>query len=291
MLYTVMGIFVVVFAIIFVVLIIIADNEEEKEYIEQVKQMKLNKDKEKKDEKKVLRTDHIYTDDEVDDIREWLLDREYFKAHNYKDIRQKKCWADTFGPAISVGIVVSWWAFWPMVAVWYLAASWHNPVFTAFSIDNIETGGIMLMIVSCIICFLAVLGVCSIWAWIKFLGSDKEERDWYKEEIEKSEKICDCAIQEAEKPLKEEINNLYNQLGDSEAKYEKLKVEHNKLQKEYDEKENNYTSKLNSMKEEYNREKRLWALEKKELQYQIKLKQGLATEMEDAESPLGGLYN
>ena len=43
--------------------------------------------------------------------------------------------------------------------------------------------------------------------------------------------------------------------------------------------------------ETFKREKKLWALEKKELQYQIKLKQGLVDEMDDADSPLGGLYN
>ena len=42
---------------------------------------------------------------------------------------------------------------------------------------------------------------------------------------------------------------------------------------------------------DYKREKKLWALEKKELQYQIKLKQGLVDELDESESPLGGLYD
>ena len=291
MLYTVTGIIVIVFACIIITLAIIADNEEDKEYNEQVRIMHLNKEQEKNQEDKVLRTPHIYTEDELEEVREWLLEREYFKDSNFKVIQQKKCWAAIFGAYVGVGIFAEWWCFWPVCAVWVLSATWYNPLFGAFGIGRLNEGGPMLAIVSLIICFFAVIGLFSIVAWLMFLGSDKEERDWYKQEIEKSEKMCEAALQEAEKPLKEEINVLYNQLGDSEVKYEKLKVEHTKLKSLYDETEQEVKKKLSVLQEEYKREKRLWALEKKELQYQIKLKQGLVDEVEESESPLGGLYS
>lgn len=229
---------------------------------------------------------HIYTEEELDEIRGWVLDREDFK--NTGECGRSNPGASILGTAIFTGILTLIFLYGPVWVLFTLSNNSLDGSFHYISLDYVltntatgETGfNPMAFLFSSFIVVLAVIGGASIVGWLAMLGSSSNDNKWYEKEIEKSEKMCEAAVQEAEKPLKEEILNLQSQLGQQQVAYDLLAKQSAKLQSQM--KDNNET---------FKREKKLWALEKKELQYQIKLKQGLVDEMDDADSPLGGLYN
>lgn len=225
---------------------------------------------------------HTYTEDELTQARAWVLEREEFKET--KELPTTTHWTSYFGVSISLGLVLEFACFLPLLVIWLWGNCYSSTFFKQFSLDNklLSEGYTMFLPISLLIVFFAIIGFTSVLVWVSFFfgGEDRSKEEWMAEEIEKSEKMCGAAVQEAEKPLRAEILNLQSQLGQKQVAYDLLAKQSAKLQSQM--KNNNDT---------FKREKKLWALEKKELQYQIKLKQGLVDEMDDADSPLGGLYN
>lgn len=231
----------------------------------------------------------VYTDEEFNTILSWIDEREDFKATG--KLPNAVNWHAKFGDWIMVGLLAEFICFLPGMGIWLYGNMLSVGIFKQMSMANPvlsklpETGsteGFMLLLLSIVIVFFAIIGITSCGVWFSFFfGNDyKEKSEWYKKEIEKSEQICDASVQDTEVELQDEMNKLTSQL-------EQKKEEYNLLSK----KASRLESKLKDSNETFKREKKLWALEKKELQYQIKLKQGLVDEMDDADSPLGGLYN
>lgn len=231
----------------------------------------------------------IYTEDEVEEVREWILEREEFKDSGTSNrVRSSDSGIAILGTSLFTGFITLFFLYAPVWVLFTMSNNSLGGIFKYISLDVILTdsttgqGGFnpMAFLFSSFIVALAVIGGASIVGWVCMLFASSNDDKWYENEIKKSEKMCDVALQEAEKPLKAEIDLLNGKLLDSDIKYSKLSDEYAILKKKF-----THNNDL------FKREKKLWSLEKKELQYQIKLKQGLVDEMDDSESPLGGLYN
>ena len=228
---------------------------------------------------------HIYTEEELDEVREWILEREDFKRIGTTGRNNKR--NKIIGSAIITGFVSCFFLYAPVWVIFTLVNESTGGVFQYISLDNILSNSAgqagfnpMAFLFSSFIVVLAIIGGASIVGWLCMLGASSNDDKWYENEIEKSEKMCEASLQEAEKPLKAEIDKLQNDLLDKETEYHNLLERYDKLD-----------TRLKNNLSDYKREKKLWALEKKELQYQIKLKQGLVDELDESESPLGGLYD
>ena len=232
---------------------------------------------------------HIYNDEELEIVDGYVDEREDFLEKGV--IPNMINWRLRFGATISAGLVAEFFCFLPGMGIWLYGNMLSVGVFKQMSMANpiiaqlpntSNKEGFMLLLVSIAIVFFAIIGLASCAIWFSYIFRDDyyDVGQWYKKEIEKSKQICDVAVQDTEVELQGEINKLQTQLGQKQVAYDVLAKQSAKLQ-----------AQMKDNAETFKREKKLWALEKKELQYQIKLKQGLVDEMDDADSPLGGLYN
>ncbi len=222
---------------------------------------------------------YYYSEEELEEIRDWILEREEFKDKG--KIPNLINWRLRFGTAISAGLVAEFFCFLPGMAIWlygnmlsvgiFKQMSMANPVLVHVS-DTGSTEGIMLLLVSIAIVFFAIIGILSCGIWFSYMFRDDyyDVGKWYENEIEKSEEMCEAALQEAEKPLKEEIAALQEKLRKSENERTYYQVEKesrdNVLKQEKEEVEKSFSQ----LKEEYSREKRIWNLEKRELELELK---------------------
>lgn len=234
-------------------------------------------------EKKVYTDDELYIVDGYEDERE-----EFLKTGILPGITN---WRLRFGTALSAGLVAEFFCFIPGMGIWLYGNMLSVGVFKQMSMANpiiaqlpntSNKEGFMLLLLSIAIVFFAIIGLASCVVWFSYMFRDDyyDVGEWYKKEIEKSKQICEVAVQDTEVELQDEMDKLTSQLEQKQKEYNLLAKKTTKLE-----------SQFKDINETVKRERKLWALEKKELQYQIKLKQGLVDEMDDADSPLGGLYN
>lgn len=229
---------------------------------------------------------YIYDDPDLEQFADWIEEREEFKETGISNqVSYSKTGSFTMGTAFAGGLIATIFLYGPVFALFVLCNDVsQNEIVHFMSFENVFSGtegfNPMAFLFTSFVVILAILGGASIVGWLFMLGASSNDDKWYENEIKKSEKMCDIALQEAEKPLKAEIDSLNSKLLNSDIKYNKLVQEYNDLKTEFMD-----NSAL------FKREKKLWALEKKELQYQIKLKQGLVDDIDDSDSPLGGLYD
>lgn len=228
----------------------------------------------------------VYTEEELEEIRGWVLDREQFKEEghlpNYKPL------SALFGGSLGLGLIAEWWCLIPGVGIFWLVNNFSNDFFKQYSFwsnPRFTEAGQMFLPISVLIVFFAILGIASIFAWIALLSGGDNKEEWYKKEIEKSEKMCEAALQEAERPLREEIDDLKSQLAVAQCNERVAKTEKETLDKLLAEQEAEYKKDINLLKETYLREKRLLNLELRELRFQLKA----AKRVEDDEEPIDSL--
>ncbi len=222
---------------------------------------------------------YYYTDEELEEIRDWILEREEFKETG--KIPNLTNWRLRFGTALSAGLVAEFFCFLPGMGIWLYGNMLSVGVFKQMSMANPiiaqlpntgNTEGFMLLLLSIAIVFFAIIGLASCVVWFSYMFRDDyyDVGKWYENEIEKSEEMCEAALQEAEKPLKEEIASLQEKLRKSENErdyYQAEKESNNDVLKQ--EKEE-VEKALSQLQEEYSREKRIWNLEKRELELELK---------------------
>lgn len=229
---------------------------------------------------------HIYTEEELDEVRDWIVEREQFKQSGTTGRGSNG--VAILGSAMFTGAISLIFLYGPIwVLFTYINNSIPDGLFHYLSLDYVLSNSEgqmgfnpMAFLFSSIIVVLAVIGGASIIGWLCMIGASSNDDKWYEKEIKKSERMCDATLQQAEQEHQSEMDRVVGELEDQRKKYTALSIKAKKLEEQI--KDNNYAHK---------RERKLWALEKKELQYQLKLKQGLVDEMDNSESPLGGLYN
>lgn len=224
-----------------------------------------------------------YSDAEIDEA--WNLHQHIVAT---KDVPLPRSIKDIGTPVVSG--IMTYYLFWPSIGgLWIINMLADTPFRKLMWFGMPESaGGFMILFVLFVN---IVYALCALYGLICLVtGEAFSKEDEYKQAFKEHAEKMEIALDQQEEYYKEQIEDLQVKVSSESASNSLLKVEQENLNKLFDQQDKEYKNKINLMKEDFAREKRLWALEKKELQLSLKSKLGLLQELDDSESPLGGLY-
>ena len=157
---------------------------------------------------------YIYDDPDLEQVTDWIEEREEFKATGISNqVSHSKNGALILGSALGTGLITTIFLYGPVFVLFSLSNEGSsNELIQYMSFESVFSGtegfNPMAFLFTSFVIILAILGGASIVGWLCMLGFSSNDDKWYENEIKKSEKMCDVALQEAEKPLKEKIDSL-----------------------------------------------------------------------------------
>lgn len=233
----------------------------------------------------------VYTEEDVALVLAWSVEREKFKESG---TRGKSAYCKWLGTGVIGGAFLNILCF-PLLFVLFLVMNDYGGLIPSWGFEKIwpagdNGGNPMALLGTAVIVALAVVGVGSIYGWIMAISSDSAGDDWMKKEIERSEKMLAVSEQKIKEQYEDKYNKLLEEKNSLESNLLLSKAEKDSNKQIADEQIKDYKKKLKELQQDYSREKKIWGLEKREMQYQLRLSKGLAKEVKDSDSPLGGLY-
>ena len=168
---------------------------------------------------------------------------------------------------------LTYFLFWPSIGGLWIANMLAKTPFRYFMWFGLpeNSGGAMILIVLFINILYALCALYGFICWVN--GTLFSKEDEYKKLFKEHAAKMEIALDQQEKSYASEIEDLKNQLETEKNTAGLYETAKDNLTALIEQKEKEYNRQISALKDEFDREKRLWQLEKRELELELRKKE------------------